>query len=665
MTDTNKIREEIERLRKEINYHNYLYYVKHAPIISDEEFDFLLKKLQKLEEEYPQFDDPNSPTHKVGSDITGMFKVYEHSSFMGSIDNVYNFNEFLEFHRRTGNSIGSDFSYVIEPKIDGVAISLIYKDGSLFRSLTRGDGYRGEDVTQNVRMVRGVPLYLIDCPDDMKNIEVRGEIYFSKERFNQIKEDYGFSNPRNAAAGTLKLLDPREVQNRGLSLLIHSPAVLPDRIKTHYDALQELNRIGFPVSPIVKIAHSAEDVQNIYEYFEENREELPFEIDGIVIKVNEFVYQRKLGYTAKGPKWAIAFKFPSKKKETILLSVSWQVGRTGAVTPVGNLEPVEIGGVIVKRVTLHNADEIERLDLHINDTVLVERSGDVIPHIIGVIKEKRPDNARKVEIPDHCPVCGSNLVKLPDEVVIRCINPSCSAQIKRRIEHFASRDAMDIRGLGEKVVEFLVNKGSVKSIPDIYTLTSEVFEGEEGWGEKSINNLLSAIEDSKKREFYRLIYGLGIRYVGIVAAKDLSDHFKSMDKLMNATIDELKSVPGIGEIASYSIYKFFRLKENIEMVNRLKEYGINMKNETSNTEGPLKGEVWVITGKLTKMSRDEAHDFIIKLGGKVTTSVSSKVTGLVVGEKPGSKLKKAEKLGIRIIKEDEFYRLLKESGIGI
>ncbi len=664
MSNDMEIKGRIEQLRKEISYHNYLYYVKHEPVISDEEFDFLVKELEKLEKEYPQFDDPNSPTHKPGADLTGALPVYEHSIPMGSIDNVYSFKEFEDFHNRIKNTLqGKDFYYIVEPKIDGVAIALIYKNGRFFRALTRGDGLRGEDVTYNVRTIKSVPLYLVNNREDMNDIEVRGEIFFTKERFEEIKDEYGFSNARNAAAGTLKLLSPKEVEKRGLSLIIHTIANIPERIQTHKEAMEELNNIGFPVANPIYLAHTPEEVKNIYDDILIKRYDLPFELDGIVIKINEFENRDILGETSKGPKWVIAYKFPAEKKEAKLIKVIWQVGRTGVVTPVGELEPIKIGGVIVKRVTLHNADEVERLGLYEGDTVIVERAGDVIPHIIGVNKSKRLINSKKIIPPSACPACGSLLVKLPDEVAIRCINQSCPAQLKKKIEHFASRDAMDIKGLGEKVVELLVSSGNVNNIADLYYIDPSIFFHREGWGTKSIMNLLSAIEESKEREFYRLVYGLGIRYVGIVNAKELAEYFRDMDALMNADEEEIKRVQGIGEAVAISIRKFFTLKDNIKIINRLKKVGLNMS--VSEDGGPLKGEVWVLTGSMEKMSRSEAYDKIISLGGGISNTISSKTTALIVGKKPGSKLEKAKKHGIRIIEENEFYDILNRYGIDI
>ncbi len=661
------IKKEVEKLRKEIHYHNYRYYVLNDPVISDYEYDQLVKRLEELERQYPELITPDSPTQRIGEEITGEFPTVEHRIPMLSLDNTYNEEEVRDFDRRVRKLLGDEpVEYVVELKIDGVAVSLRYEKGKFVQGSTRGNGKIGDDITSNLKTIKTVPLVLLTDDPDLQNIEVRGEVYMPKhefERMNREREEEGlplFANPRNAAAGTLKLQDPKEVAKRGLDIFVHTVAEFPEKVKTHYEALQILKDIGFKVSPYVKLCKNIDEAIEYFNEWVDRRDSLPFEIDGMVLKVNSFDQQRRLGTTIKSPRYAIAYKFPARQATTRIKDIVLQVGRTGVVTPVAVLDPVHLSGTIVSRATLHNEDEIRRKDIRIGDWVIVEKGGEIIPKVVKVIKDKRTGEEKEFRMPEKCPVCGGKLVREEGEVAWRCINVSCPAQIKRSIQHFASRNAMDIEGLGPSLIDQLVDKGLVKDYGDLYYLDPKEVAKLERMGKKSTENLMRAIEKSKTRPLARLIFALGIRHVGIHAAGILAERFKSIDKLKEATFEELASIEGIGPIMAKSIVNFFREKKNLEVLEKLRRAGVKMEEEEKK-EGVLAGKTFVFTGALSKYSRHEAQEKVIALGGKVSSSVSRNTDYVVVGENPGSKYEKAKKLGIKIINEEEFLKMIGEA----
>ncbi len=661
------IKKEVEKLRKEIHYHNYRYYVLNDPVISDYEYDQLVKRLEELERQYPELITPDSPTQRIGEEITGEFPTVEHRIPMLSLDNTYNEEEVRDFDRRVKKLLGDEpVEYVVELKIDGVAVSLRYEKGKFVQGSTRGNGKIGDDITSNLKTIKTVPLVLLTDDPDLQNIEVRGEVYMPKhefERMNREREEEGlplFANPRNAAAGTLKLQDPKEVAKRGLDIFVHTVAEFPEKVKTHYEALQILKDIGFKVSPYVKLCKNIDEAIEYFNEWVDRRDSLPFEIDGMVLKVNSFDQQRRLGTTIKSPRYAIAYKFPARQATTRIKDIVLQVGRTGVVTPVAVLDPVHLSGTIVSRATLHNEDEIKRKDIRIGDWVIVEKGGEIIPKVVKVIKDKRTGEEKEFRMPEKCPVCGGKLVREEGEVAWRCINVSCPAQIKRSIQHFASRNAMDIEGLGPSLIDQLVDKGLVKDYGDLYYLDPKEVAKLERMGKKSTENLMRAIEKSKTRPLARLIFALGIRHVGIHAAGILAERFKSIDKLKEATFEELASIEGIGPIMAKSIVNFFREKKNLEVLEKLRRAGVKMEEEEKK-EGVLAGKTFVFTGALSKYSRHEAQEKVIALGGKVSSSVSRNTDYVVVGENPGSKYEKAKKLGIKIINEEEFLKMIGEA----
>jgi len=661
------IKKEVEKLRKEIHYHNYRYYVLNDPVISDYEYDQLVKRLEELERQYPELITPDSPTQRIGEEITGEFPTVEHRIPMLSLDNTYNEEEVRDFDRRVRKLLGDEpVEYVVELKIDGVAVSLRYEKGKFVQGSTRGNGKIGDDITSNLKTIKTVPLVLLTDDPDLQNIEVRGEVYMPKhefERMNREREEEGlplFANPRNAAAGTLKLQDPKEVAKRGLDIFVHTVAEFPEKVKTHYEALQILKDIGFKVSPYVKLCKNIDEAIEYFNEWVDRRDSLPFEIDGMVLKVNSFDQQRRLGTTIKSPRYAIAYKFPARQATTRIKDIVLQVGRTGVVTPVAVLDPVHLSGTIVSRATLHNEDEIKRKDIRIGDWVIVEKGGEIIPKVVKVIKDKRTGEEKEFRMPEKCPVCGGKLVREEGEVAWRCINVSCPAQIKRSIQHFASRNAMDIEGLGPSLIDQLVDKGLVKDYGDLYYLDPKEVAKLERMGKKSTENLMRAIEKSKTRPLARLIFALGIRHVGIHAAGILAERFKSIDKLKEATFEELASIEGIGPIMAKSIVNFFREKKNLEVLEKLRRAGVKMEEEEKK-EGVLAGKTFVFTGALSKYSRHEAQEKVIALGGKVSSSVSRNTDYVVVGENPGSKYEKAKKLGIKIINEEEFLKMIGEA----
>ena len=669
-----KIVKEIEELREKIRYHNYRYYILNEPEISDAEYDRLFRRLVELEQKYPELITPDSPTQRVGAEPQKEFRQVRHRQPMLSLDDCFSEEELREFDARTKRFLGGidKLEYTVEPKIDGLAVELVYERGRLTVASTRGDGYVGEDVTPNIKTIMSVPLVLrqkkggLPVPD---LLEVRGEVYMEKEAFkrlNKEREKQGlppFANPRNAAAGSVRQLDPKVTAKRPLDIFCYGVGEVSDLgpIKTQYELLLQLQEWGFRINrPYIRVCDSIDKVIEYCKYLEEIRDTLPYEIDGAVVKVNDLELQKKLGAKARSPRWAVAYKFAPVQATTKILDIEVQVGRTGVLTPVAILEPVEIGGVIVKRATLHNQDEIERKDIRIGDTVLVQRAGDVIPEVVMPIKSKRTGKERKFQMPDKCPVCGAKVVKKEGEVAIRCPNKNCPAQIRALLKHFASKSAMDIEGLGEKIIDLLVEKGLVKEIPDIYYLKLEDLLRLPGFQLRSAKNLLDAIERSKKTTLARFIYALGIRYVGEQTAQILADHFKSLDRLMNATLQELLSIKGIGEKTARSIKAFFEDERNIRNIERLLEAGITFE-EVKPKESPIAGKTFVFTGALKSMTRDKAKQLVLERGGRVASQVSRNVDYVVVGESPGSKLAKAKQLGIKTINEEEFLKMLEGS----
>ena len=656
----------IEWLRKEIWRHNYLYYVLNKPEISDEEYDKLMDELRKLEEKFPEFITPDSPTQRVGAPPAKEFKAVKHVKPMLSLDTARDEEEIRAFDRRIKKELGVDeVEYVAEPKLDGLSVELIYEDGKYVRGSTRGDGIEGEDVTENIRTIRAVPLVLRD--DEIpypKKLAVRGEVIMHIKDFEEFnreliqKGEEPLANPRNAAAGSLRRLDPRETAQRPLDIFFYEIMHYEAngiKIESQWDALQTLKKWGLKINPYVKLCKNIDDAIKYHDEMEKIREDLEYEIDGVVIKVNKFEYQEALGVKTRSPRWAIAYKFPPRKEETQILDIMVQVGRTGILTPVALLKPVDVKGVTVSRATLHNEDYIKEKDIRIGDWVRIARAGDVIPEVIEVIKEKRIGNEKEFSMPKECPVCGSHVVR--EGAYYRCTGGlSCPAQLKRSIAHFASKNAMDIEGLGGKTVDLLVEKGLIKRISDIYRLTKRDLMRIPRFAEKSAKNLIEAIEKSKNRGLARLIFALGIPNVGEHTARLLAEKFKSIDKLMKATEAELLAIKEIGPETASSIVNFFNEEKNRKEIEELKKLGIKMEYEEE--EGKLKGKVFVFTGSLKDFSREEAKEIVEKLGGIVSNSVSKNVDYVVVGEKPGSKYEKAKELGLKIINEEEFKKLV-------
>jgi len=664
-----KIIERVEELRRQIREHDYRYYVLAEPIISDFEYDMLMRELIELERQYPELVTPDSPTQRVGGAPTKEFPTVTHLVPMLSLNNAFTIEEIRDFDRRVAELLeGEKYRYVAELKFDGVAVRLKYENGILVLGATRGDGVQGDDITNNIKTIRSIPLRLINPDEKFLNIEVRGEVYMNKvdfEKLNEERERLGekiFANPRNATAGTLKLQDPKLVAQRPLRFFAYYLMAEGVELESHYENLQILKRLGFPVCEHVKLCESIDEVIEFWRYWEERRDELPYEIDGIVVKVDSIRQQEILGAIAKSPRWAIAFKFTPRQAQTKLLGITLQVGRVGTITPVAELQPFPLGGVIITRATLHNEDYIKEKDIRVGDTVIVERSGEVIPKIVGVVLEKRPPDAVPFVFPKNCPVCGGPIERPAGEANYYCENPECPAQVRARIEHFASRGAMDIEGLGEAIVDKLVTLGFLKNYADIYDLHKHKAKlvRIEGFGEKSVQNLLNSIENSKKQPFHRVLYALGIRYVGSETAKLLADAFGSIDKLMNASVEQISSVYGIGPRIAESVYKFFHDERNLELIKRLKEAGLNFEvKPEEKAKKKLAGKTFVFTGTLKNFTREEAKEKVEELGGKVSNSVSRKTDYVVVGENPGSKYDKARQLGVKIITEEEFLELIK------
>jgi DNA ligase (NAD+) len=654
---------EIEKLRAELERHNRLYYTESAPEISDYEFDQKMRRLQELEAKHPEYGDANSPSQRVGGAPIEEFKTVIHDPPMLSIDNAYSLDELREWDARVKRGLGVDqLEYEAELKIDGVSIDLLYENGELVRGATRGDGVRGDDVTPNVRTVRTLPLKI---ERRFKRLEVRGEIYISKSdfaRFNEQLEEAGqepLANPRNAAAGSLRQKDPKLAAHRRLSAFVYHLVTADDlRVESQSAAYSLLDRLGLPLNPQRTLCGSLDEVEAFIAEWHEKRHDLPFEIDGIVVKVNRRELQLDLGTTSKAPRWAVAYKYPPEAAQTVVRAVNLYVGRTGAVTPVAEFDPVRIGGTKVVNASLHNFDELARKDVRIGDTIVVEKGGDIIPKVVDVLKEKRPRGTRKVHPPQKCPVCRQPLHRFEDEVAIRCINQGCPAIVEQSITHFGSRKAMDIEGLGRKTVEALLGAGLVTDYASIYELTVEQVSAIERKAEKSARNLTENIERSKTAELHRFIYAIGIRMVGERAAKLLADRFQSIDALMNATAEELVEVQEVGPKLAESITFYFSVPANRERIEKMKRLGVRPQHVTTATGSRLEGKTLVVTGTLSRFSREDIHRLIEREGGKTSGSVSAKTSYLVAGESAGSKLEKAKSLGVPVLSEDEFLAMI-------
>lgn len=662
----------IEELRKILREHDYRYYVLAQPTISDAQYDRLMQELLELEHARPDLATPDSPTQRVGGEPTKEFPTVTHAVPMLSLSNTYNEDEVRDFDRRVRSLLGKErFRYVGELKIDGVAVSLLYKGGLFVRGATRGDGSRGDDVTQNLKTIRSIPLRPVSKKRDLEDFEVRGEIFMTRddfERMNKEREAAGeklFVNPRNSAAGTLKLQDPKIVAARPLNFSAYYLRTDQYELTNHYENLNLLRDLGFPAGQHSRVCDDVDAVIRYWKHWEERRERLPYDIDGVVIKVDSLRQQTRLGMIAKSPRWAIAFKFAARQATTTLKDIRLQVGRVGTLTPVADLEPVFVGGTTVSRATLHNEDYIKELDIRIGDTVVVEKGGDVIPKVSGVVLEKRPRGAKPYAVPGKCPECGSKISRPAGEANYFCENAECSAQVRGRIEHYAYRGAMDIEGLGEAVVDQLVRLGFVQNYADLYELHRhrDRLVNLERWGEKSADNLLEAIEESKKRPFSRVLFAMGIRHVGAGVAQLIVNQFRSMDRLMKASQDELDQVQGIGPRISESIRLFFADKHNQRIVERLRKAGVQFEEKQKRAAGgsPLADKTFVLTGTLSSFTREEAKQMIEELGGRVASSVSQNTDYLVVGEEAGSKLDKAKKLGIPTLDEESFLKLVKKA----
>jgi len=666
---TVQIKNKIEALRQKIRHHDYRYYVLSDPEVADKEYDDLMRELKSIEDKYPQYKTEDSPTARISSGIPEGFKTVLHKQKMLSLDNTYSIDELKQWDERVRKGLKADeqVEYVVELKIDGVSANLTYRKGNLTIGATRGDGATGEDVTANIKTIRAIPLTLLgkDIPDF---IEIRGEVYMDRGNFDAInkeKEDNGevlFANPRNAASGSLKLLDTSIVSKRRLNFFAHSLGQHQGfNIDSQWQFLQQLKSWGLRTNPHSKLCKNLNDVIEYCNIWQKKKERINYDVDGMVIKVNSFSQQQSLGFTLKSPRWAVAYKFPAQQATTVLRNITIQVGRTGVITPVAELDPVECAGVVISRATLHNFDEIARLGARIGDRVILERAGEVIPKIIKVVESVRTGKEKIVKIPKECPACGSAVMKeKEEEVAYRCINPSCPAQIERGLIHFACRDAMDIEGMGEVVVKQLIDKGLVHDFADIYYLKKQDLLRLELFKEKKTENLLSAIENSKNQPLSRLIYGLGIRHVGEKAAYVLAQKFITLGKLIHASREDFDAIYEVGTVMAESIIRFFKNENTKKLVKKLKDSGLNTEEKVSAVrKTPLTGKAIVFTGELKDYSRSQAQRLARGLGANVTSGVSAHTDFVVVGDSPGSKYAKAQKLGVRIVNEKEFKEMIK------
>ncbi|MBI4835251.1 MAG: NAD-dependent DNA ligase LigA [Planctomycetes bacterium] len=663
------IKKKADELRTEINYHNHRYYVLDDPEVSDAEYDKLMRALSALEAKYPELVTPDSPTQRVGAKPLDKFLTVQHKQPMVSLENAMDEAEFEQWYERLMSELkgAKEIDFVAEPKIDGTAVELVYEKGIFKVGSTRGDGMTGELITENLKTIKSIPLRLIEEDFPLPAyLEVRGEVFINKDAFNKLNRERAqkgeelFANPRNAAAGSLRQLDPKITAARPLDIMIHGIGDTKGvKEKTHQDMMEYLSALGLKVIRHSQLCGNLEELKKYHEKMLSERDKIPYEIDGIVIKVNDFSLRDRLGMRARSPRWAIAYKFPAREETTKLLDIKVQVGRTGALTPVAILEPVSVGGVEVSRATLHNQDEIKRLDLKIGDTVVIKRAGDVIPKIVKVITSK-PRGKDNFIMPDKCPECGSKIVFPQDEVIARCPNIACPAQVKGRIEHFAQREAMNIEGLGEKIIEQLVNKGLVKDPSDLYALTKDDILKMERMGEKLAQNIMDAIKNSiKEATLPRLIYALGIRHVGEAIAKTIAEHFQSIDEFMEAPQEKLEEIPEIGSVVAETIRQFFSDSSNRKVIEKLKKAGIDPKAGKPKV-GKLAGLIFVFTGELEKYPRSKAKEIVESLGGKTSESVSKKVSYVVAGPGAGEKQDKAKKLGIKVIDEKEFLKMVEE-----
>ncbi|MCK2148909.1 NAD-dependent DNA ligase LigA [Marinobacter alexandrii] len=671
---TPEVIQRVEELRSLIEEHNYHYYVLDDPSIPDAEYDRLFRELQALEAEYPELASDDSPSRRVGSSAETSFEEVVHRIPMLSLDNAFSEDELRDFDRRVRERLGAgeDIEYVCEPKLDGLAVSLHYEQGRLTKAATRGDGYAGEDITANIRTIPSVPLKLRG-EGFPELVEVRGEVYMPKAGFDKLNKrlaDQGektFVNPRNAAAGSLRQKKSTITAKRPLEMCAYSVAVIDERDlpDNHWAGLQQVKSWGFRINPEMRKARGVEECLEAYTELMEKRDSLPYEIDGIVFKVDRLDLQQRLGFVSRAPRWAIAHKFPAQEELTVIEDVEFQVGRTGAVTPVARLKPVFVGGVTVSNATLHNMDEIRRLDAHIGDTVFIRRAGDVIPQVVKVVPEKRPENAREVVLPEHCPVCGSDVVQIEGEAVARCSGGLyCPAQRKEAIRHYASRKALDIEGLGDKWIDILVGHELVETVADLYRLKKQDLVGLERMGDKSASNLIAAIDRSRQPVLWKFLYALGIREVGEATAKSLASFFGTLEAIASADEETLQSVPDVGPIVAGHIRSFFEQPHNQETLTALQDAGVQWQDEViEESEKPLQGQTWVLTGTLSEMTRDEAKEQLESLGAKVSGSVSKKTACVVAGEAAGSKLAKAEQLDVPVLDEAGLLALLKQHGL--
>lgn len=664
-------KDRIEFLRKELTDLNYKYYVLDQSDVSDYEFDQMMNELKQLEKENPELDSPGSPTHRVGGQITKIFPTVRHERRMYSLDNSYSFDDIKDWATRVAKSIDEKVEYVCELKYDGLSISILYENGQLVQAVTRGDGFQGDDVTHNVRTIRSVPLHLRGKYP--QRFYIRGEIIMPKKSLDKLNEERKkeglepYANPRNTASGSLKLQDSEAVAKRGLDCYLYYVLTDERGYSTQWDSLQHAKDMGFKVGNYARLCTNLEEVTAFIEHWNTERYHLPFEIDGVVIKVNSISEQEELGYTAKSPRWAIAYKFKAEKVETQLLSVDYQVGRTGAITPVANLKPVLVAGTTVKRASLHNQDFIANMDLRINDMVFVEKGGEIIPKIVDVNYDKREPGTIKLEFIKNCPACGTPLVREPGEAAHFCPNEkACPPQVMGRMEHFVSRRAMNIDSVGAETVSMLYENGLVKDISDFYTLKKEQLIGLDRMADKSAQNIIDGIENSKQIPFEKVLYALGIRHIGETMAKKLAKRFKSIEGLQNATLEELENTADVGNKIAISIQEYFAKPEHLALIDRLKKAGLHFETEDSQEEIShiLEGKTFLFTGKLTALTREHAEELVEKNGGRNISSVSKNLDYLVVGEKAGSKLKKAEQLGtVHILDEYQFLDLFEKEGI--
>ncbi|MXS12873.1 NAD-dependent DNA ligase LigA [Klebsiella oxytoca] len=667
--------QKLTELRTTLRHHEYLYHVMDTPEIPDAEYDRLMRELRELEAQHPELITPDSPTQRVGAAPLASFSQIRHEVPMLSLDNVFDEESFLAFNKRVQDRLknSDDLTYCCELKLDGLAVSILYENGLLVQAATRGDGTTGEDITSNVRTIRAIPLKLRG--DNIpQRLEVRGEVFLPQAGFEKINEEARrtggkvFANPRNAAAGSLRQLDPRITAKRPLTFFCYGVGVLEggELPASHSARLQQFKFWGLPVSERVKLCHTPEEVLTYYRKVEEDRPNLGFDIDGVVIKVDSLALQEQLGFVARAPRWAVAFKFPAQEQMTFVRDVEFQVGRTGAITPVARLEPVHVAGVLVSNATLHNADEIERLGLRIGDKVVIRRAGDVIPQVVNVVLSERPEETREIVFPTHCPVCHSDVERVEGEVVTRCTGGLiCGAQRKESLKHFVSRRALDVDGMGDKIIDQLVEKEYVHTPADLFQLTPGKLTGLDRMGPKSAQNIVDALEKSKETTFARFLYALGIREVGEATAAGLAAHFGTTEALEQASIDDLQKVPDVGIVVATHVRNFFAEESNREVIAQLRKEGVRWPApvvvNAEEIDSPFAGKTIVLTGSLSQLSRDDAKAQLVALGAKVAGSVSKKTDLVIAGEAAGSKLAKAQELGIAVIDEDEMLRLLGES----